>query len=185
LDKDGDGIPYRTIPGNKHPASAYFTRGTGHDEYARYTEDSDVYMRNMERLKKKFETAKNFMPKPIVREVQGAEIGIIAFGSTENAILEAQHLLEKDHGIKSDFLRLRAIPFTDEVGEFFEKHDQIMVVEQNRDGQLHKILLMEYPQFAMKFKSVAFHDGLPASASWVLDGILKKVPALSEKNASV
>ncbi|HCR70498.1 MAG TPA: 2-oxoacid:acceptor oxidoreductase subunit alpha, partial [Anaerolineae bacterium] len=85
LDKDGDGISYRTIPGNKHPTSAYFTRGTGHDEYARYTEDSDAYMRNMERLKKKFENAKNFMPKPVLREVKGAEIGILAFGSTENA----------------------------------------------------------------------------------------------------
>jgi len=174
LDKDGDGISYRTIPGNKHPTSAYFTRGTGHDEYARYTEDSDAYMRNMERLKKKFENAKNFMPKPVLREVKGAEIGILAFGSTENAILEAQHLLDKEHGIKSDFLRLRAIPFTDEVTQFIEKHEQIMVVEQNRDGQLYKILLAEYPQYSMKFKSVAFHDGLPASATWVRDGILEK-----------
>jgi 2-oxoglutarate/2-oxoacid ferredoxin oxidoreductase subunit alpha len=174
LDKDGDGIPYRTIPGNKHPTSAYFTRGTGHDEYARYTEDSEVYMRNMERLKKKFENAKNFMPKPVLRETTGAQIGIIAFGSTENAILEAQHLLDKEHGIKSDFLRLRAIPFTDEVTKFIETYDQIMVVEQNRDGQMYKILLAEYPQFAMKFKSVAFHDGLPASATWVRDGILEK-----------
>lgn len=174
LDKDGDGIPYRTIPGNKHPTSAYFTRGTGHDEYARYTEDSDVYMRNMERLKKKFESAKNFMPKPVLREVKGAEVGILAFGSTENAILEAQHLLDKEHGIKSDFLRLRAIPFTDEVTQFIEKHEQIMVVEQNRDGQLYKILLAEYPQYSMKFKSVAYHDGLPASATWVRDGILEK-----------
>lgn len=174
LDKDGDGIPYRTIPGNKHPASAYFTRGTGHDEYARYTEDSETYMRNMERLKKKFESAKNFMPKPVLREVKDADIGILAFGSTENAILEAQHLLEKEHGIKSDFLRLRAIPFTDEVTTFIERHNQIMVVEQNRDGQMYKILLAEYPQYSMKFKSVAFHDGLPASATWVRDGILEK-----------
>lgn len=174
LDKDGDGIPYRTIPGNKHPSSAYFTRGTGHDEYARYTEDSEVYIRNMERLKKKFESAKNFMPKPVLREVKGAEVGILAFGSTENAILEAQHLLDKEHGIKSDFLRLRAIPFTSEVTKFIEKHNQIMVVEQNRDGQLYKILLAEYPQYSMKFKSVAFHDGLPASATWVRDGIIEK-----------
>lgn len=181
LDKDGDGIPYRTIPGNKHPTSAYFTRGTGHDEYAKYTEDSDVYMRNMERLKKKFGNAKNFMPKPVLIETKGAEIGIFAFGSTENAILEAQHLLGKEHGIKSDFLRLRAIPFTDEVTKFIEKHNQIMVVEQNRDGQLYKILLAEYPQYSMKFKSVAFHDGLPASAIWVRDGILEKYSVGSKK----
>jgi 2-oxoglutarate ferredoxin oxidoreductase subunit alpha len=128
----------------------------------------------MERLKKKFETAKQFMPKPVIRKTKGAQIGIIAFGSTENAILEAQHLLDKENGIKSDFLRLRAIPFTDEVTMFIEEHDQIMVVEQNRDGQMHKILLMEYPQFAMKFKSVAYHDGLPAAAKWVREGILEK-----------
>jgi pyruvate/2-oxoacid:ferredoxin oxidoreductase alpha subunit len=112
--------------------------------------------------------------QPVLLETTGAQIGIIAFGSTENAILEAQHLLDKEHGIKSDFLRLRAIPFTDEVTKFIETHDQIMVVEQNRDGQMYKILLAEYPQFAMKFKSVAFHDGLPASATWVRDGILEK-----------
>jgi 2-oxoglutarate ferredoxin oxidoreductase subunit alpha len=184
-DKDGDGITYRTIPGNKHPTSAYFTRGSGHDEYARYTEDSEVYMRNMERLKKKIESAKNFMPKSVLREVKGAEVGIFAFGSTENAILEAQHLLEKAHGIKSDFLRLRAIPFTDEVTQFIEKHNQIMVVEQNRDGQMYKILLAEYPQFAMKFKSVAFHDGLPASAIWVRDGILEKYSVNSNQKKAV
>lgn len=183
LDKDGDGIPYRTIPGNKHPTSAYFTRGTGHDEYAKYTEDSDVYIRNMERLKKKFESAKNFMPKPVLIEAEGAEIGILAFGSTENAILEAQHLLDKENEIKSDFLRLRAIPFTDEVTSFIEKHNQIMIVEQNRDGQLYKILLAEYPQFAMKFKSVAYHDGLPASATWVHDGILEKYSVNSNQKS--
>jgi 2-oxoglutarate ferredoxin oxidoreductase subunit alpha len=174
FDKDGDGIPYRTIPGNKHPSSAYFTRGTGHDEYARYTEDSDIYIRNMERLKTKHENAKSFMPKPVLRETKGAMTGILAYGSTENAILEAQHLLSKEDGIKSDFLRVRAIPFTDEVTKFIEKHEQVIIVEQNRDGQMYQILLAEYPQFAMKFKSVAFHDGLPASAVWVRDGILGK-----------
>lgn len=185
LDKDGDGIPYRTIPGNKHPNSAYFTRGTGHDEYARYTEDSDVYIRNMERLKKKHENAKNFMPKPVLREMKGAQVGILAFGSTENAILEAQYLLATEDGIKTDFLRVRAIPFTDEVVAFIEKHDQIMVVEQNRDGQMYQILLGEYPQFAMKFKSVAFHDGLPAAAKWVREGILAKYSSVNSKQKSV
>lgn len=174
LDKDGDGIPYRTIPGNKHPSSAYFTRGTGHDEYARYTEDSEVYIRNMERLKKKYETAKEFMPAPVLHNMKSAEVGILAFGSTENAILEAQHQLDKDHGIKTDFLRLRALPFTDDVSKFIEKHEQIIVVEQNRDSQMLQILLAEYPQFAMKFKSVAYHDGLPASAKWVREGFLEK-----------
>ncbi|WKZ34147.1 MAG: 2-oxoacid:acceptor oxidoreductase subunit alpha [Anaerolineales bacterium] len=174
LDKDGDGIPYRTLPGNKHPMSAYFTRGTGHDENARYTEESDVYIRNMERLKVKYYNAANYMPKPVTHPLKGAKVGILAYGSTENAILEAQHQLDIDHGIQADFMRVRAIPFTDEVTKFIENYDQVFVVEMNRDGQMHQILLTEYPQFAMKFKSVAYHDGLPAAAKWVREGILAK-----------
>ncbi|MCQ3939294.1 MAG: 2-oxoacid:acceptor oxidoreductase subunit alpha [Chloroflexi bacterium] len=171
FDKDGDGIPYRTLPGNKHPRSAYFTRGTGHDEYARYTEDSETYLRVMDRLKKKHETARTFMPKPALYPMKDAAVGILSFGSTENAILEARHLLAAEDGIKADFLRVRALPFTDEVTEFIEKHEQIFVVEMNRDGQMHQILTIEYPQFATRFKSVAYQDGLPASAKWVLEGI--------------
>jgi 2-oxoglutarate ferredoxin oxidoreductase subunit alpha len=174
LDKDGDGIPYRTVPGNKHPMSSYFTRGTGHDEYAKYTEDSTMYLKNMDRLKKKFYNAKQYMPKPVIHPVAGATVGIIAFGSTENAVLEAQHYLSKEDGIKADFMRVRAIPFTDEVTAFIEKYDQIFVVEMNRDEQMQQILITEYPQYAMKFKSVAYQDGLPASAKWVREGILAK-----------
>jgi len=174
LDKDGDGIPYRTLPGNKHPASAYFTRGTGHDEYAKYTEDSATYMRVMERLRHKHETAKEYMPKPVLHSMKGATIGILAFGSTENAVLEAQHQLATEDGIKADFLRIRAMPFTSEVTDFLKKYDQVFVVEMNRDGQMNQILLTEFPQFAVNFKSVAYHDGLPASAKWVREGILAK-----------
>jgi 2-oxoglutarate ferredoxin oxidoreductase subunit alpha len=180
LDKDGDGIPYRTFPGNKHPLSAYFTRGTGHDEYAKYTEDAGTYMRNMERLKTKYYNAANYIPKPINHPVKGATVGIIAYGSTENAVLEAQYHLTKDDGINADFLRVRALPFTEEVTKFIEKYDQIFIVEMNRDGQMHQILLTEYPQFAGKFKSVAYHDGLPAAAKWVREGILAKYEAESK-----
>lgn len=181
LDKDSDGIPYRTLPGNKHPMSAYFTRGTGHDEYAKYTEDSATYMRMMERLRKKHETAKNYIPKPVLHSISGATVGILAFGSTENAVLEAQHNLVVNDGVKADFLRVRALPFTDEVTDFIAKYDQIFVVEMNRDGQMNQILLTEYPQFAMKFKSVAYHDGLPASAKWVSDGVLAKFTVVESK----
>jgi 2-oxoglutarate ferredoxin oxidoreductase subunit alpha len=174
LDKDGDGIPYRTIPGNKHPSGAYFTRGTGHDEYAKYTEDSDTYIRNMERLKQKHFKAKKFMPAPVMHPTPGATVGIIAYGSTEAAILEAQHQLASEHDIKADFMRIRAIPFTQEVERFIEKYDQIFVVEMNRDGQMDQILRTEYPQYSMNFKSVAYHDGLPAAARWVREGILAK-----------
>lgn len=177
LDKDGDGIPYRTLPGNKHPGSAYFTRGTGHDEYAKYTEDSATYMRVMERLKLKHETAKQYMPKPVLHAMKGATVGIIAFGSTENAVLEAQHQLATEHGIKADFLRVRALPFTNEVTDFIKKYDQLFIVEMNRDGQMNQIMLTEYPQFAVKFKSVAYHDGMPASAKWVREGVLAKYEA--------
>lgn len=174
LDKDGDAIPYRTFPGNKHPLSSYFTRGTGHDEYAKYTEDSDVYMRNMERLARKQITAKQYVPAPVLHGNRNASVGIIAYGSTENAIFEAQQQLEQEHGIQSELLRVRAIPFTKEVDEFIERHDQIFVVEMNRDAQMLQILYTEYPQYAMKFKAVAYHDGLPAAAKWVREGILAK-----------
>ena len=175
LDKDEDGIPYRTIPGNKHPLSAYFTRGTGHDEYARYTEDSSIFLHNMERLKKKFETAKQYLPKPITYKSEGAKIGIIAYGSTEAAINEARVQLERDHDMQTSFLRVRAIPFTAEVDEFVREHDQIGVVEMNRDGQLHQLLTIAYPESAMKFRSVAYGDGMPASARWVREGLLATI----------
>ena len=181
LDKDGDGIPYRTLPGNKHTASAYFTRGTGHDEYAKYTEDSATYMRVMERLRLKHETAKEYIPKPVLHTMKGATIGILAFGSTENAVLEAQHQLATEDGIKSDFLRIRALPFTSEVTDFLKKYDQVFVVEMNRDGQMNQILLTEFPQFAVNLKPVAYHDGLPASAKWVREGILAKYTSGKKK----
>lgn len=174
LDKDGDGIGYRTFAGNRHPLSAYLTRGTGHDEYAKYSEEAPVYTANMERLKKKQETAKQYVPAPQLHKMKGATVGIIAYGSTEAAVVEAQYLLNRDHGIKSDFLRVRALPFTKDVDSFLKKHDQIFVVEMNRDGQMDQILKVEYPQFAIKFESVAVGDGLPASAKWILDGILEK-----------
>jgi 2-oxoglutarate ferredoxin oxidoreductase subunit alpha len=174
LDKDGDGIPYRTLPGNKHPLSSYFTRGTGHDEYARYTEDAGTFQRNMERLKMKFETAKQYVPKPIVFNSKDTRTAIMAYGSTEAAINEARAQLENDHGIRTDFMRVRAVPFAPEVDEFVRNYDQIFVVEMNRDGQLHQLLSLAHPEYAMKFKSVAFGDGMPASAKWVREGILAK-----------
>jgi len=172
LDKDGDGIAYRTVPGNKNPMSAYFTRGTGHDENARYSEEADVFLKNMDRLVRKHETARKYMPVPVLHKRKDATVGIIGFGSTEAAILEAVDQLDNDHGIKADFLRVRAVPFTKEVAKFIEKYDQVFVVEMNRDGQLNQILTIEYPQHAMRFRSVAHGDGMPASAKWVREGIL-------------
>ena len=174
LDKDNDGIPYRTVPGNKHPASSYFTRGTGHDEQARYTEDAEVFQRNMERLKKKYDTARKYVPAPVFHCKEGATVGIIGFGSTEAAILEARHQLETERGIKADFMRIRALPFNGEVADFVGNYEQIFVVEMNRDGQMNQLLTIEYPDKAARFRSVAYGNGMPASARWVREGILAK-----------
>lgn len=173
-DVDGDGIPYRTIPGNKYPTSAYFLRGTGHNEEARYTEDAATWTRMMDRIKKKYKNAAKFMPAPVIDRQEGASIGIIAFGSTEPAIREARYQLETEAGLKTDSMRIRGIPFTDEVRDFIESHEQNFVVEMNRDGQMYQILLVEYPQLAGKLTSAAFNDGLPATAKWVKDSILVK-----------
>lgn len=173
LDVDGDGIPYRTIPGNRHPSSAWFARGTGHDEHARYSESPVDYHRNMERLRRKYETARGYVPKPAVETMPGAEVGIIAFGSTEPAIQEARHHLA-EAGLKTDFLRVRAIPFTREVEEFIDNHDRLYVVEMNRDGQLHKLLRLDYWDKCVKMISLAYLDGLPMTARWIEEAIKAK-----------
>ena len=185
LDKDGDGISYRTFPGNKHPLSSYFTRGTGHDEYAKYSEEAPVWLRNMDRLKRKHETAREYVPAPVLHTAKGATVGIIGYGSTEAAIMEAMHQLDTEHGIKAEFLRVRALPFTKEVTEFVKKYDQVFVVEMNRDGQMNQLLTIEYPQMAAKFKSVAFGDGLPAYAKWVREGILAQYAAPAKVIAKI
>lgn len=173
-DVDGDGIPYRTLPGNRHPQAAYMTRGTGHDEYAHYTEDPDEWHNMMERLKRKFETACKYVPAPIFDLMDGAEIGLIGFGSTDAAILEARHQLHKTRGIKTDFMRVRALPFPDEVGEFIRSHPRNYVVELNRDGQMHQLLSLDYPDVVVKLHSLAYHDGLPLTAARVRNMVLEK-----------
>jgi 2-oxoglutarate ferredoxin oxidoreductase subunit alpha len=182
-DVDGDGIPYRTLPGNRHPAAAYFTRGTGHDENARYSEDNQVWRDLLARLKRKFETARQYLPAPEVDCMDCAQYGIIAFGSTTPAIQEARHHLAQ-RGIPTDYLRVRALPFAHEVGEFISNHEIVYVVEMNRDGQLHQLLTLEYPHLATRLRSIAYTDGLPLSASFVREAILawpNKVEDLESK----
>jgi 2-oxoglutarate ferredoxin oxidoreductase subunit alpha len=169
---DGDGIPFRTIPGNKHPAAAYFARGTGHDENARYTEDAEDWASNIARLKHKYDTARTLVPKPIIQRSKDARIGIIAFGSTESAIEEARFLMAHDAGLKSNFLRLRALPCTNEVINFIKKHERIYIVESNRDGQLRQVLSAVLPSQADKFHPIAYTDGLPLTAMLVKNAIL-------------
>jgi 2-oxoglutarate ferredoxin oxidoreductase subunit alpha len=173
LDVDGDGIPYRTVIGNRDPSAAYFARGTGRDEFARYSEDAETYERNMVRLRKKYQTARQYVPRPVIDVMDGATVGIIGFGSTEPAIQEARKYLA-EAGLKTDFLRLRAIPFTQEVDEFARDHERVYIVELNRDGQLHQLLSLEYSSICAKLIAIAHLDGLPITAHWVETAIQDK-----------
>jgi 2-oxoglutarate ferredoxin oxidoreductase subunit alpha len=171
-DSDGDGIAYRTVPGNKHHSAAWFGRGTGHDEEARYTEDSVSWESNMARLKKKYDTARTLVPKPVIKAGRGATLGIIAYGSSDPAVDEALALLRKAEGPKFAYMRLRALPCTSEVQNFIQKYERIYIVEGNRDGQLRQILSSVLPDQAPKFRSVCHSDGLPLTAKWVKEAIL-------------
>jgi 2-oxoglutarate ferredoxin oxidoreductase subunit alpha len=172
-DVDGDGIPYRTLPGVPDPKGAYFTRGSGHDEAARYTESPVEYMRGMDRLAKKFETAKSLVPPPVIDEDEGAEVGLIAFGSTHWAILESRDQL-RAQGIRSAYLLLKALPFTADLLQFVRKHPRVYVVEQNRDGQLYDLVRLEAGVEAARVRSVRHYIGLPIDARSVTDEILRQ-----------
>ena len=172
-DVDGDGIPYRTVAGNRHPRAAYFTRGTGHDEFANYSEDPEVWEKNSARLKQKFETARGFLPEPVVDTMEGAEVGIIAFGSTDMAVKEACHKLAQQ-GLKTDYMRIRALPFAKTVKEFINNHKKTYVVELNRDGQMHQLPTLEAPELATRIISLAHLDGMPLTARWVINAIQAK-----------
>jgi len=170
-DVDGDGIPYRTIPGDGLPA--YFTRGSGHNEKGQYSERPDDYVNNMERLSRKFDTARRYVPKPEVSDAPGAEIGIIGFGTSHWAIDESRDQLERETGIKSGYLRLRAYPFTGELTAFIERYARIYVVEQNRDAQMLGLMRLELaPERIAKLRSVLHFNGLPIDARSVTDEIL-------------
>jgi len=172
-DVDGDGIPYRTLMGNRHHAAAYFTRGTGHTEEARYSEEPENWERVLLRIQKKYETAKGLVPKPSIHTMPGARVGFIAYGSTDPAIQEARHILEQ-RGIKSDYIQIKAVPFTGEVEEFIEAHPKNYVVELNRDGQMNQLLTLAYPEKALKLISLAHLDGMPLTAKWVVDAFTAK-----------
>ncbi|MEW6651502.1 MAG: 2-oxoacid:acceptor oxidoreductase subunit alpha, partial [Chloroflexota bacterium] len=144
LDVDGDGIPFRTLPGNRHPASAYFARGTGHDEMARYSEDPQVWERGLNRLKEKIWNNRHMLPEPEIRTMEGAKIAIIGYGSTDPAIIEAREILV-EMGVPTNYMRIRSLPFRDEVFDLLQTHERIYVVELNRDGQLKQLLTIYKP----------------------------------------
>ncbi|HEX9878961.1 MAG TPA: hypothetical protein VGB25_02065, partial [Candidatus Binatia bacterium] len=162
FDPEGDGIPQRTVPGNVHPKAAYFTRGSGHDTYARYSEDEKDYKETLDRLGRKIETARKEVPKPIVELSPNIKVGFISFGSSYEPTREARDRL-KAEGMESNHLLLRALPLTEEVKKFMAAHDVVYLVEQNRDGQMAAIFKSEWPELGAKIVSVLVYDGLPAT----------------------
>jgi 2-oxoglutarate/2-oxoacid ferredoxin oxidoreductase subunit alpha len=172
-DVDGDGVGYRTLPGTDHPGAAYFARGSGHNEKSQYSERPDDFERNMERINRKFETARSFVPRPELVSVDKSKIGIIAYGTSHWAIVESRDQLRNEYTCETDYLRLRAFPFTREVHEFIEKHDRVYVVEQNRDAQMLSLLKLDVrPELTPRLRSVSHIHGLPLDARSVTDEIM-------------
>ncbi len=172
LDVDGDGVPYRTLPGADHPAAAYFTRGSGHNEQAEYTERTDDYVNLMNRLARKMDGARHAAPAPLIEGDGTAEVGIIAYGTTHHAIGECRDQLRTEQGIETDYLRVRALPLSPAVGEFLARHKRTYVVEQNRDAQMASILALDCPGAAVKLRSVLHFNGIPIDARSITNSIV-------------
>jgi len=170
-DVDGDGIPYRTVPGDGMPA--YFTRGSGHNAKGQYSERPDDYVENMDRLNRKFDTARSHVPKPIVERVDGAQIGLIAFGTSHWAVTESRDQLRDETDVKTSYFRLRGYPFNEELGAFIDAHERVYVVEQNRDAQMLQLMKLDLSiERQSKLRSVLHYSGLPIDARSVTDDVL-------------
>ena len=175
LDVDGDAIPYRTLPGVHPKRGAYFTRGSSRDRYARYSEEGHDYVDNMQRLLRKLETAKSLLPKPVARSAkQKTRFGAIYYGSTSAAMAEALAALEKQ-GLHLDTLPVRAFPFSEEVIDFINAHDQVFMVEQNRDSQLQKLIVNECALDPARFISILHYDGTPITARYITTAIAERM----------
>jgi 2-oxoglutarate ferredoxin oxidoreductase subunit alpha len=175
VDEDGDGIPYRTLPG-VHPKGAYFTRGSGHNRFGAYTEDAEEYADVLDRIDRKIQRAAKAIPSPIVRSASagGSRLGLITIGGCHAACIEALDLLGRE-GIALDYLRVRGFPFGEEVASFLDTHDLTFVVEQNRDAQLRSLLMLETGVEADKLESVRYYAGFPMSAAHVISGVKAKL----------
>jgi 2-oxoglutarate ferredoxin oxidoreductase subunit alpha len=172
-DVDGDGIGYRTLPGTDHPAASYFTRGSGHNEKAQYSERADDFEKNMERLNRKFETARSFVPRPEMVSSGRSKIGFIAYGTSHWALTESRDQLRDEYNVDTDYLRLRAFPFTREVHEFVKQHDRVYVVEQNRDAQMLSLLKLDLEAALVpRLRSIAHIHGLPLDARSITDELM-------------
>jgi 2-oxoglutarate ferredoxin oxidoreductase subunit alpha len=173
FDKDGDGIGYRTLPG-VHPKAAYFTRGSGHSQYGAYTEDSVEYQIVLDRLLKKWETAKKLVPRAVIDATAGSDVAIVSIGSCDGAIREAMDIL-KAQGVGVDYMRVRGFPFSEDVDRFLAVHKLLFVVEQNRDAQFKALLTLETAVEKSKLRSLLHYSGLPISSSFIVEGVLAEV----------
>jgi len=174
-DVDGDGVGYRTLPATNHPAAAYFTRGSGHNERAQYTEREDDYIHNMDRIAHKFQTMRKHVPAPQIRETPGAEIGFVAYGTSHDAVNETCDQLLAEYEIPASYLRLKAYPFTAGLTDFIGRHERIYVVDQNRDGQMLALMRMEMtPEQIAKLRSVRYYGGLPIDARTITDEVVRQ-----------
>jgi 2-oxoglutarate ferredoxin oxidoreductase subunit alpha len=177
-DVDGDGVPYRTLPGTPHPRAAYFTRGTGHTDQATYSEKPGDWQANMDRLARKFESIRRALPPPVLHRVESRKsesrksVGIMAYGSSDPAVREAVHRLDVDHGLPVDYLRVRALPAHEQVYQFIASHDRVYLVEQNRDAQMAGILKAERPDLGLKLCSVLHYDGMAIHAGTIVEQIM-------------
>jgi 2-oxoglutarate/2-oxoacid ferredoxin oxidoreductase subunit alpha len=173
VDKDGDGIGYRSLPG-VHPKAAYFTRGSGHNQYGAYTEDSADYQFVLDRLLKKWATARRLVPRAVIDATAGSRVGIVSLGSCDGAIREAHDVL-KGMGVGLDYMRVRSFPFTEDVERFLAAHELLFVVEQNRDAQLRALLTLETAVEKSKLRSLLHYSGLPISSSFIVEGVLAEL----------
>ena len=185
LDVDGDGIPYRTVPGTHPTKGSFFTRGTSHDEYAKYSESGETYVRKVDRLLQKWETAKTLVPEPEFYQGTHSNLyGLVFFGTTAYAAVEAIELLQHD-GVHIDAMRIRAFPFNKKVEEFIEEHDCVFVVEQNRDGQFRSLLINELEINPETIKSILNYDGMPITADTIKKQILKQLNGIESEKKEV
>jgi 2-oxoglutarate ferredoxin oxidoreductase subunit alpha len=173
LDVDGDGIPYRTLPG-VHPKGAYFTRGSGHNKFGAYTEDADEYTEVIDRIDRKIQRAVRSLPAPFVRPASAAKMGLLTVGGCHAACMEALDMLARE-GVLLDYMRVRSFPFGDDVAKFLDAHDVTFVVEQNRDGQLRNLLTLETGVPMEKLESLRYYGGFPMSAHHVISGVKAKL----------
>ncbi|HTL53573.1 MAG TPA: 2-oxoacid:acceptor oxidoreductase subunit alpha, partial [Planctomycetota bacterium] len=171
-DAEGDGIPFRTLPGTDHPLAPFFTRGSGHNAQAKYTEKPHDWKANIDRLRKKLETARKELPAPVVETQPGATVGLIAYGSSDPAVQEARHLLKTQHGIATDYLRIRALPPSTSILDFINKHKSVYLIEQNRDGQMAGILRDEFPTIGDRVHSILHYDGSAIEPEGLAAGVV-------------